>query len=264
MPEEKLCMKFDMNTIQHLGIQMYTKLPPVIVELIANAWDADAGKVTIELSDSAPENKWIIVKDNGHGMTSDEINQKFLVIGRNRRVNENKDTTPNGRKVIGRKGIGKLSVFGIADDIVITTCKNGIRNVFELSLPGIRTAEKEYYPKHSVNNEPCEDGNGTTIALKKLKRKSPLGAEGIAVDLARRFLIFDEKFQVQIIHNGDDENRIDVTNELRFKNIEKEFTWTFPNENLESDYADKSKVTGEIFAAMKPVSSSRGISSASR
>jgi len=31
-----------MNTIQHLGISMYSTLPPVIGEVVANAWDADA------------------------------------------------------------------------------------------------------------------------------------------------------------------------------------------------------------------------------
>ena len=31
---------FDIATIKHLGLQMYATLPPVIGELVANAWDA--------------------------------------------------------------------------------------------------------------------------------------------------------------------------------------------------------------------------------
>ena len=35
-------MDFDIATIEHLGLQMYSTLPPVIGELVANAWDANA------------------------------------------------------------------------------------------------------------------------------------------------------------------------------------------------------------------------------
>ena len=44
-------MHFDPNTIEHLGIQMYSTLPPVIAELISNAYDADAKHVKIHLAD---------------------------------------------------------------------------------------------------------------------------------------------------------------------------------------------------------------------
>lgn len=37
-------MEFDPATIKHLGVQMYSTLPLVMFELIANAWDAGAGK----------------------------------------------------------------------------------------------------------------------------------------------------------------------------------------------------------------------------
>ena len=48
---EELVMRFDPKTIEHLGIQMYATLPPVIAELISNAYDADAKNVRIDLND---------------------------------------------------------------------------------------------------------------------------------------------------------------------------------------------------------------------
>mgnify|MGYP003081738722 FL=1 len=83
-------MKFDPNVITHLGIQMYSTLPPVISELISNAYDADATEVKIYLNDKDQE-KSIIIEDNGHGMSFDEINDKFLLIGRNRRKDDQSD-----------------------------------------------------------------------------------------------------------------------------------------------------------------------------
>ena len=223
--EAKLEMKVDMNVIQHLGISMYATLLPVIAELVSNAWDADATEVWIELYDSDPENKKIVVKDNGIGMSVKEIQDSFLVIGKNRR--KEGDTTPGGRKVIGRKGIGKLSMFGIADEIVVTSVKeiNGkkIKNRFSLNLNDIKNAGTVYHPPHEIVNEETDEEPGTTIEIKRIRRKSPFDARKIAIDLARRFLIFDEHFKVWIKHN--DEEPILVTQELRFEGIEIEFEW---------------------------------------
>ena len=38
--EEKLQLKFDPRTIEHLGIKMYSQLPYALAELVANAYDA--------------------------------------------------------------------------------------------------------------------------------------------------------------------------------------------------------------------------------
>lgn len=129
-----LVMTFDPSTIEHLGIRMYSTLPPVMAELVANAYDADARKVTITLFDG--DEKRIIVSDNGDGMSYAEINDSFLRIGRNRR-NESADTTKLGRRVIGKKGLGKLSFFGMSDCVEISTVKNGLKNVFEMNLSDI-------------------------------------------------------------------------------------------------------------------------------
>ena len=119
-----LVLKFDPNTIEHLGISLYSKLPSVLSELVSNSWDADAKNVTIDFLDSG-ENKEIIYSDDGEGMTFDELNDSYLVIGRNRRTDNQKETTTSGRKVIGKKGLGKLSVFGICDIVEVISIKDG-------------------------------------------------------------------------------------------------------------------------------------------
>ena len=108
--KEELEMSFDPNTISHLGLQMYSTLPPVIAELVSNSYDADAHKVTLTLNDSDSSNKTISIEDDGHGMTFNEINNCFLLIGRNRREGDKKNqkTRSGERFVIGKKGIGKL------------------------------------------------------------------------------------------------------------------------------------------------------------
>ena len=42
---KKLEFTFEIGTIDHLGVKLYSTIPPMIAELISNAWDADAHNV---------------------------------------------------------------------------------------------------------------------------------------------------------------------------------------------------------------------------
>ena len=63
---------------------MYSRIPSAIAELIANSYDAKARREDIFLYDT-DESKSLEVRDDGFGMTFEEINQYFLRIRRNRR-----------------------------------------------------------------------------------------------------------------------------------------------------------------------------------
>lgn len=47
MEQKELQVTFDINTIDHLGVKLYSTIPPMIAELVSNAWDADANNVYI-------------------------------------------------------------------------------------------------------------------------------------------------------------------------------------------------------------------------
>ena len=82
----ELKMTFMPSTIEHLGARLYSTIPPIIAELIANSLDADAHTVRVQLEDM--DEKRVIVSDDGIGMSFDDINHKFLRIGRNRRLDK--------------------------------------------------------------------------------------------------------------------------------------------------------------------------------
>jgi hypothetical protein len=44
-----LKFRIELNVLNHLGIGLYSSTPAVVTEIISNAWDADASKVTIDL-----------------------------------------------------------------------------------------------------------------------------------------------------------------------------------------------------------------------
>ncbi|HCD5426590.1 TPA: ATP-binding protein, partial [Klebsiella aerogenes] len=158
-----LKMTFDPKTIEHLGVKMYSTLPPALAELISNAYDADASKVVLEFKEIGTK-KFISVQDDGLGMDSDDIQKKFLVIGRNRRKDDGDNPTPRfGRYATGKKGLGKLALFGLAKEIRIDTVKNNKRNRFVLNWNDLLNASGEYNPRIEINNEDTNQPNGTTI-----------------------------------------------------------------------------------------------------
>ena len=99
----ELIMTISLNALEHLGINLYSNIPAVLSEIVANAWDADANNVTITV-DKASET--ITIEDDGIGMNRDSVIDRFLTVGFKRREVLG-ETTPSGRKPMGRKGIGK-------------------------------------------------------------------------------------------------------------------------------------------------------------
>jgi uncharacterized protein (TIGR02391 family) len=251
MPQRELKMTFDPNTIEHLGVRMYSTLPPVLTELIGNAHDADAEHVILTLNDSGTK-KEIIIEDDGIGMSFDEINDKFLRIGRNRRAEDVSETTPKGRKIIGKKGLGKLSFFGIAHEIEIATKKDGKENSFVMKWEEIKTSKKDYKPQIIKKDGNCLAGkHGTKIILRKIQRESDFSPENLANNLSKMFII-DSGFEVLVKHNSD--KPIIVSNERRYAGLEKEVEWKIPDDSKYSDDYDKTnQIVGHLMAAKKPI-----------
>lgn len=249
MSEEKLIMTFEANTIKHLGVKMYANMPPALAELIANAYDAFATEVHVRLYDA--DEKKVIVEDNGVGMSFDEVNGYFLRIGRNRR--EENQEPPCKRVPTGKKGLGKLALFGIGDTINITTYKEDKEGVsFNLDWKEIQKWKgADYEPKYEIL--PKEKKLiGTKITLTNLKRKTGFPVEEYAESIAMLFN-FQDKFVVYLTLN--DSKPIKIDSKLKYENITPEFEWDIQKivEVNEKDYADKKEIQGTIITTEKPL-----------
>jgi hypothetical protein len=217
-------MTIDLNVLDHLGINLYSNVAAVLTEVVANAWDADAEKVEIDFD--FPGNT-ILVKDDGTGMTVRDMNEKYLRVGYRRREVE-PTVTAKGRKVMGRKGLGKLSLFSIADTVEVQSCKDGERHGLRMHSAGIREAIEErlsaYHPD-VLTVENIVVSEGTFIRLTALKRHR-LGVIGTALRrrLARRFsVIGGESFRVFV-------DGIEVTVKDRGDLEVVQFLWNIGND----------------------------------
>lgn len=232
-------IKFDKNTIDHLGIKLYSSFPPVIAELISNSYDADAENVEIRINYNDKE---VTVIDDGIGMGHEDLNKSFLVIGRNRRLAEGTGVS-NGkkRKVTGKKGLGKLAVFGIANIIEVYSVKEGVKNAFSINYDEMKAQnETEYNPKIICENEKVDEKNGTIIKIKEIKQNKIMNIDELAYKLSRRFSFYDKDFKVKLINEDSGEEK-NITKSIYFDNLEKEFEWKFPE-----DFSDEINTINEF------------------
>ncbi|MCG7995382.1 MAG: ATP-binding protein [Candidatus Thiodiazotropha taylori] len=199
-------MTISLKVLDHLGINLYSNVSAVLTEAVANAWDADAEEVHIVFDN---DKKTITISDDGHGMTIADMNDKYLHVGYQRRNDEtlNDRSLIKARPVMGRKGLGKLSLFSIAETIVIQSCKDDEAHGLKMHSDKIRSVieegEADYYPD-SLPADSVTVKKGTTIQLSNLK-KSRLGptVSSIPQRLARRFSVLaSDTFRIYI--DGDE------------------------------------------------------------
>ena len=207
MSDTKYTMTLSLNVLNHLGINLYSNIPAVLSEIVANSWDADAQNVQIDLNF---ENDEIVITDDGCGMDEDDINQKFLMIGYNKRKNHDEKSNTYERPYMGRKGIGKLSMFSIAKEIEIISKKNEKLNALQMNVDAIVSAiensagDQTYHPKALRVDDASLPCTGTKIILRKLKRNiSSLTPEYIRKRVARRFSIIGKKYNFQVFVNSE-------------------------------------------------------------
>ena len=101
-------------------------------------WDANATKVKITIPETSIDEQTseIVINDDGIGMSDEDVRNKYLIVGRDRRENEQSDETPppQNRKIMGRKGIGKFSAFGIAKEIAVESMNDDEVQPFQNEL----------------------------------------------------------------------------------------------------------------------------------
>ena len=228
-------MRISRLTVDKLGVKLYDKVSAVIAELIANAYDADATQVTVR----APMGQFLAtraggpvadkgfdieVNDDGIGMTPRQVQDFFLVVGAERRNDTSRgDRSPRfNRKVMGRKGVGKLAPFGICKTIEVISSGGDfidgggtdsgstggyLTSHIVLDYDGITALDHEpderYKPVVGDRDESYSPKSGTRIILKNFSYRRVPALEILGRQLAQRFGIPSENWHVQLLDNTE-------------------------------------------------------------
>ncbi len=112
--------------IRTIGDDIIKDVYAAVIELIKNAYDADANKVELKFIDLANiEKSKIIIKDDGHGMNYETVVNNWMVPATGDKLTRKK--SPGGRYMLGRKGIGRFATSILGNTLLMeTTEKSGI------------------------------------------------------------------------------------------------------------------------------------------
>ncbi|MCF9019002.1 ATP-binding protein [Pseudomonas syringae] len=238
----------DLNVLEHLGINLYSNVPAVLTEVVANAWDADAERVEITIEENL---QYIEILDDGIGMNLEAINKKFLWVGYQKRTEG--DLSPfKLRPVMGRKGVGKLAPFSIANTVEVYSYIDGEQNAFRMRVDDIRNAaslKKDYYPE-PIGLTLCPKKNGTKLILRDL-HKDRIRTANLIQRLARRFsVIGKEDFAIIVKNKNGSEHKVTLRDRGDLEKLQ--YIWTIgdwqPPEWLDDYVLRKGSFPGRLEA----------------
>jgi signal transduction histidine kinase len=152
---EQLHFEVHPSVVYQLGESLISDAVQALIELVKNCYDADAtyakviidsqGIVEVENAKFPLEGGRIIVEDDGSGMTYEDIEAGWLIISnrKKRELKRAKKTTPGGRTPLGDKGLGRLGVQRLGENLEIFTKGKGDKGYhFGFSWLDFETAPK--------------------------------------------------------------------------------------------------------------------------
>jgi len=224
----KYTMTISRLTVDKLGVKLYDRVSAVIAELVANSYDADATEVTI----SAPMGELLAtkshgtltdrgftveVRDDGIGMTPEEVDAFYLVVGSERRNDPKRGDVSKkyGRKVMGRKGVGKIAPFGVSQKIEILSSGGGIvAGKDENGKPAngyvtahlilnrdkiLQPTDTAYHPDTGPLDGIVRTAHGTTLKLTLFDHRRVPTIEDFERQLAQRFGLATSNWKITLV-----------------------------------------------------------------
>ena len=218
-----------------LGDQLIKNEQIALIELIKNAYDADADWVKMSFENFGNNlevlaNSKIIIEDNGEGMSLKTIERSWMnpaTPNKFVKKGESKRTKKKKRIIQGEKGIGRFSILKLGKNILITTRPENSDVEFEI----------DYDLSAYDNDFLTENGEEKELFIDDLN---------IEVRTKKPAIIADKEINVghQIFNRGNHGTRIEISN-LKGKWNEKKI------ENMYNDISKLESIFDKIFKKNK-------------
>ncbi|MBI4009547.1 ATP-binding protein, partial [Candidatus Roizmanbacteria bacterium] len=186
MSQSFIAIRFDKSHLSTIGERLYTQSLDLIRELVANAYDADATRVVIKITDSS-----IAVEDDGSGMNRDGLTQYFTIGSDFKKQNPVSEKFKRVR--IGEFGIGKFAVLSICNRFEIYTRSQNYSAALIFDREDFEKRVDWNIPL--IEHETKSNGEtGTRVSLFEIKK--PLSLFDIERHLINIFPLFDKNFSI--------------------------------------------------------------------
>jgi signal transduction histidine kinase len=163
-------MRARARLISLIGDELISDEPVAVVELVKNAYDADAKTVRVAFSgkdDFDPDT--LTVADDGCGMTLETVLGAWLEPGTV--IKKRQERSPGGRLYQGAKGIGRFAAARLAQSLYMETRSQDEEEGVTVLLEWGRFSDDSYLDEVSIDYEvhPLDNfGHGTTLSLMNL------------------------------------------------------------------------------------------------
>lgn len=168
-----------------LGRESISSSVTAILELVKNAYDADADVVRIRFAKLNTNAAMMVIEDDGKGMTSEDLRTNWMVIGTANKA-EAKKSVGRGRVLTGEKGLGRLGLDRLCSRTRVQSITLGAPEGIELDVDwlqyeraGKSRLEEVAHPLFRLPNlqfdpmtgQAREYPKGTRLILENLKDK---------------------------------------------------------------------------------------------
>lgn len=198
-------MSIDLNfkprarLLLQLGDQLIRNESIALVELVKNAYDADASRVKIEIKNSEDiENGIITIEDDGHGMDINIVESVWLEPGSDykEKLFKIKQLSQKYKRLpLGEKGIGRFGVHKLGKKVEIISKMDGKNEVF-FSIDWSQFHTSDYLAKVPISiteRKPIFFKNSTGTLIRILGLNSVLDESKVR-DIYRNILVLNSPF----------------------------------------------------------------------
>ncbi|MFD0857323.1 ATP-binding protein [Actinomadura adrarensis] len=202
-------LRFAPDILVRLGEELVPHADLGVMELVRNAYDADALNCTLRLIEADAPGGALVVSDDGDGMTAEQLAHGFLLIGKSAKTSD--PTTRTGRRKVGEKGLGRIAALRLGTEVEIRTrprTQPGIEHTLFIDWKVVDSAEAVEDVRFFISSRSTDLDHGTDVEVRDLRHAL---TDADADRLARALLLLsgpfkqDTKFQVSCDAPGFDD-----------------------------------------------------------
>ncbi len=136
-----------------------------VVEIVKNSFDADASEVLIEFNGFTDKKEYtIVIQDTGHGMSHEVVINKWMVPSTEDKLK--RKTSPNGRVMQGKKGVGRYAASILGEDLLLETVEEcGKRTIAYLDWKDFENADYLDDVEILIETESINSTSGTRLTI---------------------------------------------------------------------------------------------------
>lgn len=231
----KVKAHFDVHAsiVYQLGESLISDDIQALLELVKNAYDADATFAAVDINTLVPPpaessfldaRGFITIEDDGEGMTEEALVNGWLVISNSikRRQKQQGQRSRLGRTPLGDKGLGRLSAQRLGENLEIITRPRGSDDEFYIgfSWPSFAKVERLSEMTVDIVRRPAERRAGTKLIISNLNDFEAWQGDNISrveTELSKLLSPYRsvQEFRVLASVNGHPLNLAAITEQIR-------------------------------------------------